>query len=319
MTHSPPIDLLELELFLHAIGGAAPTGPVVAQLAAMTHEERYRPGETIHRAGAREGLLRFVVRGDVELRSPGAEPQRIPAPGMIGLADLLERRAHAHTAVALTDVRALVLHGDEWFEVLEENFEFTHSVIVRGASGLFDLRRELAPSGGFPDVPPDAGAGRGSALLDLVERVVALRAVPCFAGATVEALALLAEPADEIALRPGQELRRQGAPARSFFVVASGVVRGERQAPDMHARFGPGSIIGGAAALGLVEHPFTSVAESSAVLLRIRHDMLFDVMEDEVGLIRTVSSALAREREHLLAKKAAMLHGQRSGLRTGGV
>jgi CRP-like cAMP-binding protein len=310
MVDDSPVDVIALELFMHELVGTAPTRRVASRLAARTRRARYGPGDTLHRAGERTGLIHLVTQGEIELSSPEAEPQRIGAPGTVGFSDFIQRRAHARTAVTVGDVRSLVLHGNDLLEVVEEDAEFAQTVVVQAAEQLLLLQMDLAPDGGFPSVVTEDAARGGRAHLTLADRILALRGA--FSDAGIHTLATLAGTANEITLAPGQKLRSQGDPARSFFVVASGIIRAERVSPAVRARFGPGSIVGGIAAVGATEHAYTSVAESPAVLLRIHDDLLFDVMEDHGDLLRALFAELGAEREHLLARKAARIGARRA-------
>jgi CRP-like cAMP-binding protein len=233
------------------------------------------------------------------------------ARGTLGYLDFLARRPHRADAVARSEVRALVVHGEDLLDVLEENVDFAHVAITKATTRLFVLQTELAPSGGFPQVErevvsPDAGH------LTMVDRILALRKTGAFAGAHVHSVGILAFLAEEVVLSPGEVLRRQGDPARSLFVVARGSLRAERTSPALDVRFGPGSIVGGVAALGWGEHAFTTVAESPAVLLRLHHEVLFDLLTEHADLLRAVLAELATERDRLLRWKA-----RRPGASTG--
>jgi CRP-like cAMP-binding protein len=72
-----------------------------------------------------------------------------------------------------------------------------------------------------------------------------------------------------------------------------------RHTPRLVARFGPASVVGGSAALGDAERFYTARALSDSVLLRIREEDFFDVMEDHFDLARSVLAFMAEQRDHV--------------------
>lgn len=298
---APPLRqiTIERELFLRGLSGAGTQGHAAPQLARSMSDAAFRAGETIYRAGDFSRVIHFITRGDVELALPGAEPRRLSAPAVIGVLDVNQRRPYARTATAITEVRALTLHEDDWMEALEDNTEFARGSILRLAADVHRMHLLAAPDGAFPAPPPPA-ADTDAHALNLQERTLALRAVPCFKSAVVQALALLASGAEERALERGERLFTRGERTDGIVVVARGTIGVEREEPTIRARFGPGAIVGGAGAMSFVTQEYTAEAETPAVLLAIRRDDLVDSLEDHREMIHAMFDGLALEREHLL-------------------
>ena len=75
------------------------------------------------------------------------------------------------------------------------------------------------------------------------EKVELIRRVPLFAKCSGRELAEVAQVADEIDLREGKEMTREGAPGREFFVLLEGtadVRKGKRKINSL----GPGDFFG---------------------------------------------------------------------------
>jgi CRP-like cAMP-binding protein len=288
----------ERELFLRSIGGATSQGVAAQQLARAMRDVSFRAGETIYRASDFTRLIHFVPHGEVELTAEGSEPWRLVAPSVIGVLDVNMRRPYSRTATALTDVRALVLGADDWLEALDDNFEFASGAVLSLAADVHRLHLTISPGGAFHDPPPQSDDEAHA--LNIQERTLALLPVSCFRFAGIQALAMLAMSAAERSLDRGERLFTIDDPAPSFFVVARGTIRIQRENPEIRARFGPGSIVAGAAALSFVTQQYTAEAESRAVVLEIRREDLVDTLEDHVELLHAMFAGLGAERERIM-------------------
>ena len=299
-----PLMTIERELFLRSISVAQTDRSWEAQLARAMREASYSAGETIYRAGDFTRSIHFVTHGEVELSGVSAPSRRLHAPAVIGVLDVNLRRPFSRTATAITDVRALVLREDDWIEVLEENFEFAYGSVMRGAEALHKIHLTVSPSGGFAEAP--AASDEEPHALNLQERTLALRGVSIFKTAGIQALALLATGATERALAPGERVFARDEPAKALVVVARGTIRIEREDPVLRARFGPGSLVGGSAAISFVTRPYTAEAEGSAVVLELHREDVIDALEDHVEMIHSILAGVASEREQLLLEQARL-------------
>jgi CRP-like cAMP-binding protein len=295
---------IERELFLRSISGAMPQGGGALQLARAMRDASFKAGEIIYRAGDFTRQIHFVTHGEVELAAIDQDPWRLQAPAVIGVLDVNMRRPFSRTATAITDVRALVLREDDWFEVLEEHFEFARGSMTRIAGDVHRLHLAMPPDGGFPEPPPQPD--EEPHVLNLQERTLALRDVTIFRTAGIQALALLAIGATERALVAGERLCTRDDPANALLVVARGTIRIEREDPRIRARFGPGSLVGGGASISFTTQPYTAVAASSAVVLELHREDVIDALEDHVEMIHSTLAGLGLEREHVTNERARL-------------
>lgn len=95
-----------------------------------------------------------------------------------------------------------------------------------------------------------------------------LRSVPLFAGCSKSELRKLASIADEIDLREGTVLTREGRTAHEFFVLVDGTVRVTKDGRKL-ADLGPGDWLGEIALLTKAPRTATATATSPVVALVI--------------------------------------------------
>jgi CRP-like cAMP-binding protein len=96
----------------------------------------------------------------------------------------------------------------------------------------------------------------------------------------------------------------QSGASGALFIVSSGRVEYERTDVPVCARFAPGTIVAGVSGIG---DPADSRVRAlvPSVLLRLRVEDLFDVMEDHFDLVRSMLAHGSSERERLMAVRAA--------------
>lgn len=104
-------------------------------------------------------------------------------------------------------------------------------------------------------------------------KVELLRKVPLFAGCSKTELRRLAATADEIDVREGYVLMREGRPGREFFVLVEGSVRVTRSEKKL-SELGPGDWFGEIALLTKVPRT-ASVVATSAVRALVVTDRAF--------------------------------------------
>lgn len=316
------------QLFLRTFSAGVPLGSAAAQLSRVMRDEVFPARSTLYRRGEASDRIFFLVRGKVSLSLEGAPAWNFDAGSSVGLLDVLQDRPHKRTATAMTDVRALTLSAEDYFDVLEDNFEFTRNSIVNVAGALHALRLSLPPSGGFgaaQDVLPMSrgpvsarapqsdplgaafvsGGGLPVRPLNLVELTIGLREVPALRSSSIQALTSMAGLVEERGLGPGEALFEQGEPASAIFVVVRGLVELERRDPLILAPFGPHSIVGGFASLGTAEQPYTARAREASTVLGLDKEDLFDLLELHFELVRSIFAGVSAEREQALLLKAA--------------
>ncbi|MET0413085.1 MAG: cyclic nucleotide-binding domain-containing protein [Polyangiaceae bacterium] len=304
---------VERELFLRSMLFGRALGSGAKQLARGMRERSFEAGSLLFEAGAPSDDMYFIVSGSVRLSAPGVPDWEFGPSSVVGAVDADLDRPHARTARALTDVEALVLNNDDRLEVLEDNFDQTRSMILFGAERLYHLTRQLPGTDSVREI--DYASCPAQDPLPLVERVLTLREAPIFSRSGIQALVSLSPYIEELRLAPGQALFERSTTRGSFCVVACGTIELERAEPHGVAHFGPGSLVGGATALADIERDEQARALSDSVVLRVRLEEFFDVMEDHFDLARSVFAYLAEERERVMnlieLGKTAVLDGRK--------
>jgi CRP/FNR family cyclic AMP-dependent transcriptional regulator len=127
---------------------------------------------------------------------------------------------------------------------------------------------------------------RRNAKVELIKRV------PLFAECSRKELNEVAGIADEIDLREGKELTKQGRPGREFFVLVDGsadVNKGNRRVN----RLGPGDFFGEISLVRQVPRTATVTATSPVRALVITDRSFRSLLEHQPGIQAKVLSALA--------------------------
>jgi CRP/FNR family cyclic AMP-dependent transcriptional regulator len=105
-----------------------------------------------------------------------------------------------------------------------------------------------------------------------------LGAVPLFAGISEAGLEELGGIADEIEVRPGTVLTREGYREGTFFVIVSGTVRIERDGRSINT-LGPGEFLGEIALLDGGPRTATATAETDCRLLSMTYQMFHELLD----------------------------------------
>ena len=256
------------------------------------------------------GPAKLVVEGEVRIEGNDLPPLVLGERSVAGIIDVLADRARTRDGVVTKDAHLLELPSEEWLNVLEDDAEFARGALRNAARGAHAALLALVPDGGFPEAPeheatPDLPA------LHLVERMLVLRSSPLVQRASAQALEELAETAKELRLEPGETLFERGDGVGRFCFVAHGTIALERDEPRIAARFGPGSLVGGVAAVTLDTEAYRAHAVTRAVVLDVDHDDLFDVVEEHFDLGRSLIVMVALENERLRSEETAKALGKR--------
>ena len=123
-------------------------------------------------------------------------------------------------------------------------------------------------------------------------KIELLKKVPLFAGCTKTELRQLARIADEIVLREGTVLTREGRSAREFFVIVDGTVRVAKNGKKL-ADLGAGSWLGEIALLTRAPRTATATATSSVRTLVIVDREFRKAVEDMPSIAMKVLTSLA--------------------------
>lgn len=257
-------------------------------------------GEVLFSRGEPPYYIYFIRDGSFRLEREGAASLIFNGRWVLGSFDVLAERPRSRTAIAQKRAEVARLRVEDWTEILEDSFQLARNVLAnarRAVASLYDL---LPPDGGFGEPRPAGALSLPSSRLDLIERSLVLMETPLLRGMGVQSLTDLAARAEEVAFQPGQVLAEAGKVRDHLFVVAEGIFEARRERPALEARFGPGSIVFGAAALGDHGLPWSARALTDARVLVVSVDEWFDQLEEHFEAIRAALSTYALERERLL-------------------
>ncbi len=119
-----------------------------------------------------------------------------------------------------------------------------------------------------------------------------IKGVPLFEHCSKSELQHIAQIADEIDLREGKELIREGERGREFFVIVSGEVDVRRKGRKI-ATLGPGGFVGEMALLSKAPRSATVTATTPLDVLVITDRAFRDLLERNTEIWLKVTRALA--------------------------
>ena len=281
----------------------------LSRFAAIVRDVYFQEGSIIYRQGEPCDHIYFILDGNVTTDAPGETPWRFGRNSLIGILDAQLDRAHNRTATALDDVHALLVTTENWWELMEDHFDLSRSLLGRNSRRLYDFALEAGAHLSEPQTerPSFFGLapgrrGEGGGQLNLFERLLTLRLSPAFRRAGMQPLIRLARVALTRTLHEGEVLFRAGDKARAMFIVATGQLAVQHGAQT--STFEPGDLVGGFAALVREERAFDATAVSAAAVLELGFDDLDDVMEDHFDVVRSAQAYVAAERERLQRLRA---------------
>ena len=303
---------VERQLEVRSLLGRIVTGTAANQLAAASREIFFPAGKVVYRQGDRAAHIHFVVSGNIELSTDGQESWSFGPRSVIGVLDAELDREYSRTARASADSRVIVVTVEDWFDIIEDNFELTQRTLRQGHNNMLEIGLSLAPDGGFGEpssrlparpsilAPPlSAGAdGEDASQMNPFERLITVRLCPLFERAGTQSLIRVARACQLQAVAGREKLVEQGDPMTSLFIVASGALQLSRDDPELLATFGPTDVAGGYM-IWLESWPVTLRALVDSTVLAISYDDLYDIMEDHFDLTRAVRSNISFEIERL--------------------
>jgi CRP-like cAMP-binding protein len=302
---TPVLFVGPLERVLHVKTHPALAGLGSRELAAVAQHARERHftrGAVLLSRDERAEAFFLLVKGRVELRSPGNAPSVVSAGSAIAFLELLARSGAGLEARALGSGLALELDWQAQLDVCEEHFPvLLEYVRYVAAGGLRELER-LPDGTWLARHEPVVAPGRP---LNLVERILTLRQAKAFSTGSIDALAELARACSELRCSAGEPLWRCGDPSSFFLLVAAGTVTcttadGRR----LHQQ-------GSALAVGLNEAVIgeprwnDAVARSELVALRIDLGGFLDALEEHFDLAVDFLSVMARRLMELRDRAAS--------------
>jgi CRP/FNR family cyclic AMP-dependent transcriptional regulator len=116
--------------------------------------------------------------------------------------------------------------------------------------------------------------------------------VPLFSGCSKKELRTIATLADEIDLRRGKVLMRQGAPGREFFVLLEGTVEVVRDGKQV-TTLGEGDFFGELALISNIPRTATVTATSPIRTLIVFGRDFRRLLEEDAGIAMKVLGAMA--------------------------
>jgi CRP/FNR family cyclic AMP-dependent transcriptional regulator len=120
-----------------------------------------------------------------------------------------------------------------------------------------------------------------------------LARVPLFKDLSKRDLQFLASRVDEVSLRPGHTVIREGQPTDAFFIVMSGNVNVTRQGKPA-ARLGPGEFFGEIGMLDQGPATATCVTEGPVEAMVLSHAQFRDAIKGNETLALQVIAAMAQ-------------------------
>jgi CRP-like cAMP-binding protein len=114
----------------------------LAEIASISRETHFRPGETILAADQPIDSLFVVIDGDVDLRRDGQSFHSSGAGDVLGAWALFDDRAGGVEALARTDLTLLRLNRTDFYDLLTDNTQITQAIF----STLVRRFRQLAGS-----------------------------------------------------------------------------------------------------------------------------------------------------------------------------
>jgi CRP-like cAMP-binding protein len=135
-----------------------------------------------------------------------------------------------------------------------------------------------------------------------VERILHLKQLPVIGTLPSSELALVAERMRERFFKKGEWLLREGEPARAFYAVLDGTLHVSREGQTIgHTR--TGGVVGGFAIIGRDPRGLSLRAETDALVLEVEADAVFEILEDNFGIMHHVLRDIARQLIGIIARQ----------------
>ena len=135
-----------------------------------------------------------------------------------------------------------------------------------------------------------------------VERILYLKQLPVIGTLPSSDLALVADRMRERFFKKDEWLLHEGEPARAFYAVLDGNLHVSRQGNTIgHTR--GGGVVGGFAIIGRDSRGLSVRAEEDTLALEVEADAVFDILEDNFGIMHHVLRDIARQLIHVIARQ----------------
>lgn len=286
---------LERELFVRAF---MPNlhGAGAARLAS-TLQARDVPADTVlFRQGEPPDEYFFIVEGRVVMEAEDLPSWAFGDRSLVGMVDMTAWRPHRRDCRTTRHTRLLVGRSADWRDLLDDDPFMGEGAIHGFAQRLHEAWTER---GHLLPADPIGPAASLSSPLAMYEKALVLRDTPLLSRAHTQAIASLAQVAEELSFEAGEVLFTTGNAERALYAVASGVVA-LRSLTDRVTRVGPLRFLAPAAALSGQLGAFSAHAESDVIVLRIREEDYYDQAEEHPELTRSAMAFTATELERLM-------------------
>lgn len=124
------------------------------------------------------------------------------------------------------------------------------------------------------------------------QKATMLSKCPLFAGLSERDLAAVSKLADEVTVRPGKVITKEGASGHEFFVILDGKVDISKAGKRVNS-MGPGDFFGELALLAKVPRMATATAATPATLLVVGHREFTSLLASQPAIRDKVMRALA--------------------------
>jgi CRP-like cAMP-binding protein len=250
----------------------------LAMIAENVREVAFERGATVGASGESPAALHVVVSGCIASQSM----QTRWAPRQVfGALELLAGRPLLLPAIAVEPTQTLELGAQDIEDLLAENPGMLRQVLRQLAIAMM--------VGGA--AAPAAIAAAAAEPLGFVDRLAVLRGQPVYAGARLDALAVLAQTSEEVAFLPGDLIARAGELVTATYLVVDGEIHLEHD--ELRRSAGPGAALAVIESLASGPHRGTARANTRVRVLAWEPTVLFDVIEDHPHLGRAVIASLA--------------------------
>jgi CRP-like cAMP-binding protein len=288
---------LERELFVRAL---MPTlhGEGAARIAALLEARDVPENTFLFHQGEPPDEFFFVVEGGVVMEAEGIPDWTFGDRSLVGMVDMNAGRPHRRDCRTTRPTRLLVGRAAAWLEIMDDDPEMSDTAIyffaLRLHTGLLELGHRLEPE---PILEGELGSP-----LAIHQKALVLRDTPLLSRASTQAIASLAQVADELSYPAGARLFASGQAEQALYAVARGVValRGET---GRLVRVGPQRFLAAEASLCGRLGDFSAQAETACSVLRIRVEDYYDQADEHPDLTRAALARLALGLEKLMDLK----------------
>lgn len=263
----------------------------VSLLAQNIREVAFRPGEVLWKESDRQDRCFVIVDGSVRMEGPGPEPPVVKAGQAIGILSLLAGERMSQSCRAETEVAAMEIGREVFWDILEDRFPIYHQVVQAVAAELLLYRQLIAEGTVLAGTlrPPPVPADRP---IELVERLISMRKAGVFVKSSLEGVIRLARTFEEQRIPAGTVLWKLWEPSGFAHFLIQGTVR--CVLPDGRVfRATSGYPLGNLESHAREPRWYTPTAETDLVTFRSQTEVFLDVLEDHFDMATEFLAALA--------------------------